>query len=166
MTRALYQGYLKLCKDFGTDPRKTGRDLGAFIRERVAHEFKEADLTVIKNPVECQAKLESLQRLANNYYYQESDAKIIPATGLTKDEIEIWTATDTLEASKSLQESSKLEQLKVAFSFYKGKYLKRNKDDIVIVVPEDETKKLPRSEVTSVNNVGVESDEKIKSGKM
>lgn len=159
MTRAVYQGYLKLCKDWGTDQRKIGRDLGVHIRERVANEFKEADLTVIKNPVECQAKLESLQRLASNYYYQESDAKIIPATGLTKDEIEIWTASDTLDASKNLQESSKLDQLKVAFSFYKGKYLKRNKDDIVVVVPEDETKKLPRS-ATAAENDGLESDEK------
>lgn len=159
MTRSLYQGYLKLCKSWGTDPRKAGRDLGVHIRERVASEFKEADLTVIKNPAECQAKMESLQRLAGNNYFQEPDAYIIPSTGLTKQEIEIWTSSEALEASKNTHESSKIEQLKVAFSFYTEKYLKRNKGNIIVVDPYDDTRKLPKPDEASTSG-NVESGDK------
>lgn len=168
MTRALYQGYLKLCKSWGTDPRKSGRDLGAYIRERVAVEFKEADLnrelnlTVIKDPLACQAKLDSLNRLASNTYYQESDAKIIPSTGLLRQELEMWTSSDGLQASKEMAESSKMEQLKLSLKFYTEKYLTKRRENVVVIKPEDDTKKLPKSDDTSIQEASSVKTEETK----
>ena len=128
----------------------------------MASEFKEADLTVIKNPTECQAKLESLQRLANNTYYQESDANIIPSTGLLREEIEQWTSSEGLEASKNLEElGSKTEKFIIAMNYYKDRYLKKNQGNVVVVNPHEDTKKLPKAtEVESGQSV--ESEDKNK----
>lgn len=139
MTRNLYQGYMKLCKTWGSDPRKVGRDLGAHIRERVVTEFRQGDLTVIKDPDECQGKLESLERLASNTYYQESDARMIPSTGLTRPELETWTSTEVLEGTKQLSEGSKVDRVKIAVDYYKNRFFKNKK--VIAVDPENDTEK-------------------------
>ena len=140
MTRNLYSRYMKLCKTWGSDPRKVGRDLGAQIRERVVSEFRQGDLTVIKDPDECQAKLESLERIASNTYYQESDARMITSTGLTRLELEAWTSTEVLEGTKQLSEGSKVDRVKIALDYYKNRFLKKN-ENVIAVHPENDIKK-------------------------
>lgn len=148
---------MKLCKTWGVDERKVGRDLGAYIRERVASEFKQGDLTVIKDPDECQAKLESLERVASNTYYQESDSKIIPSTGLTRLELEEWTSTEAIQATKQLSEGSKVERIKIAVDYYKNRFFKKNENIITVdpvdhtkkVISENDIKKLPNTESRS-----------------
>ncbi|KAG8189655.1 hypothetical protein JTE90_018504 [Oedothorax gibbosus] len=64
----LYKSYLRLCEKWGVDSAKKGRDLGEFIRQQVGKEFSQGGSTNIQNLKECEQKLASLNRLANNQY--------------------------------------------------------------------------------------------------
>lgn len=115
---------MKLCKVWGRDERKRGRDLGEYIQERVMREFREGEMSVMKDPDECEKKVESLERLARNTYYQETDGRIVPSTGLTQSEIAAWTSTEMIEGTKHLSEGSQVGRIKIAVDYYKNRLFK------------------------------------------
>lgn len=47
MAAARYRRFLKLCEEWPVDETRKGRDLGAFLRQRVAQVFREGDNTQV-----------------------------------------------------------------------------------------------------------------------
>lgn len=115
-TAQLYRRYMKLCQEWGTDPTKTGRDLGEHIRQSVAAAFQRGESSSLSDfssgigsPTtleECSLKLESLERLAANKYYRPSDADLPTSTGGTKEEVRAMISNEGLEYAKQVYESS------------------------------------------------------------
>ncbi|KAF8773949.1 ubiquinol-cytochrome-c reductase complex assembly factor 2-like [Argiope bruennichi] len=98
MAGALYKNYLRVCEKWGVDPTKKGRDLGEFIRQQVAKEFNRGEASNIQNLKECEKKLESLNRIASNYYGKQFQrSKYATATGLTLEECKQVLSTEGLQ---------------------------------------------------------------------
>ncbi|GBN22985.1 Ubiquinol-cytochrome-c reductase complex assembly factor 2 [Araneus ventricosus] len=98
MAGALYKNYLRVCEKWGVDSTKKGRDLGEFIRQLVAKEFSRGEASTIQNLKECEKKLESLNRLASNYYGKQfKRSKYVSATGLSLEECKQVLSTEGLE---------------------------------------------------------------------
>ncbi|XP_013829300.2 PREDICTED: ubiquinol-cytochrome-c reductase complex assembly factor 2 isoform X1 [Capra hircus] len=68
MAASRYRRFLKLCEEWPVDETKRGRDLGAYLRQRVAQAFREGENTQIVEPEACDQMYESLARLHSNYY--------------------------------------------------------------------------------------------------
>ncbi|XP_034380303.1 ubiquinol-cytochrome c reductase complex assembly factor 2 isoform X2 [Arvicanthis niloticus] len=68
MAALRYRRFLKLCEEWPVDETKRGRDLGAYLRQRVAQAFREGENTQIAEPEACDQMYESLARLHSNYY--------------------------------------------------------------------------------------------------
>lgn len=98
MAHHLYKSYLRLCEKWGVDSTKKGRDLGEFIRQQVAKEFSQGGASNISNIKECERKLQSLNRLATNYYGNKYKfTKEATASTLTLEECKRMLSTDTLK---------------------------------------------------------------------
>ena len=67
MASSRYRKFLRLCHDWPVDKTKGPRDLGSFIRERVAAGFKQGEATKI-NEAECDEKYRSLMNINANIY--------------------------------------------------------------------------------------------------
>uniref|UniRef100_A0A2L2YDI3 Mitochondrial nucleoid factor 1 n=1 Tax=Parasteatoda tepidariorum TaxID=114398 RepID=A0A2L2YDI3_PARTP len=103
MAGQLYKGYLRLCEKWGVDVTKKGRDLGEVIRQQVAKEFSRGEATNISNLKECEKKLESLNRLASNYYGTKyKRGKYVSASNLTLEQCREVLSTEGL---KRIEES-------------------------------------------------------------
>lgn len=58
--------------------------MAVHIRQRVAEAFPQGEVTNIQNPVECDAALDSLSKIANNFHhdrYPRSFSSSVGATG-------------------------------------------------------------------------------------
>ncbi|CAI9541708.1 unnamed protein product, partial [Staurois parvus] len=62
---------LKLCEEWPVDETRKGRDLGAFLRQRVTQAFREGETTQIQDPEVCDQMYESLNRINSNYYKEK-----------------------------------------------------------------------------------------------
>uniref|UniRef100_G3VZN0 Mitochondrial nucleoid factor 1 n=1 Tax=Sarcophilus harrisii TaxID=9305 RepID=G3VZN0_SARHA len=78
MAASRYRRFLKLCEEWPLDETKRGRDLGAYLRQRVAQAFREGE---------------------NTQYPRPRDTGF---SGLTVEECRIVLATDTLEEFKEM----------------------------------------------------------------
>nr|XP_020453698.1 ubiquinol-cytochrome-c reductase complex assembly factor 2 isoform X1 [Monopterus albus] len=70
MSATRYRQFLKLCEQWPRDETKKGRDLGMFLRQRVASAFREGENTQISDPEKCDQMYESLARINSNIYRQ------------------------------------------------------------------------------------------------
>lgn len=70
MSATRYRRFLKLCEEWPRDEMKKGRDLGTFLRQRVASVFREGENTQIADPEKCDQMYESLARINSNTYRQ------------------------------------------------------------------------------------------------
>ncbi|XP_027732238.1 ubiquinol-cytochrome-c reductase complex assembly factor 2 [Vombatus ursinus] len=103
MAASRYRRFLKLCEEWPLDETKRGRDLGAYLRQRVAQAFREGENTQIAEPETCDQMYESLARLHSNYYkHKYPRPRDTGFSGLTVEECRIVLATDTLEEFKEL----------------------------------------------------------------
>ncbi|XP_001377827.1 ubiquinol-cytochrome-c reductase complex assembly factor 2 [Monodelphis domestica] len=103
MSASRYRRFLKLCEEWPLDETKRGRDLGAYLRQRVAQVFREGENTQIAEPETCDQMYESLARLHSNYYkLKYPRPKDTCFSGLTVEECRIVLATDTLEEFKEM----------------------------------------------------------------
>lgn len=101
---SMYKNYMRLCERWRIDPTKKGRDLGEFIRQQVVKEFSLGEATKINDLKECEKKLNSLNRLANNYYGKKFPRKAArTASGLTREQCQDVLSTESL---KILQEQN------------------------------------------------------------
>lgn len=117
----LYRRYLKLCQTWGVDSSKQGRDLGEHIRNEVGKAFSKGELSQIANLEECEKKLQSLERIANNKYYKPSDADLPTASGATREECHLLISNNGLKAVQDFYDASYWTRLKVRWNFYTSK---------------------------------------------
>lgn len=62
-----YRKFLKLCEMWPVDASKADRDLGLYIRQRIAEGFRQGDATEI-DVDECDRVYNSLHRIASNHF--------------------------------------------------------------------------------------------------
>ncbi|KAM5263789.1 ubiquinol-cytochrome c reductase complex assembly factor 2 isoform 2-T2 [Ctenodactylus gundi] len=97
MAASRYRRFLKLCEEWPVDETKRGRDLGAFLRQRVAQAFREGENTKM---------YESLARLHSNYYkHKYPRPRDTSFSGLSVEEYKLILSTDTLEEFKETNKS-------------------------------------------------------------
>nr|KAF6363895.1 ubiquinol-cytochrome c reductase complex assembly factor 2 [Pipistrellus kuhlii] len=78
MAASRYRRFLKLCEEWPVDETKRGRDLGAYLRQRVAQAFREGE---------------------NTQYPRPRDTSF---SGLTLEEYKLILSTDTLGELKDM----------------------------------------------------------------
>ncbi|XP_068598869.1 ubiquinol-cytochrome-c reductase complex assembly factor 2 [Brachionichthys hirsutus] len=70
MSATRYRRFLRLCEEWPRDEYKKGRDLGTFLRQKVAVAFREGENTQISDPEKCDQIYDSLARINSNVYRQ------------------------------------------------------------------------------------------------
>ncbi|TMS19617.1 Ubiquinol-cytochrome-c reductase complex assembly factor 2 [Larimichthys crocea] len=90
MSATRYRRFLKLCEEWPRDEYKKGRDLGTFLRQRVASAFREGENTQISDPEKCDQMYESLARINGNIYRQRFPrVRDTSFTGVTVEECKV-----------------------------------------------------------------------------
>ncbi|XP_008065019.1 ubiquinol-cytochrome-c reductase complex assembly factor 2 isoform X2 [Carlito syrichta] len=103
MAASRYRRFLKLCEEWPVDETKRGRDLGTYLRQRVAQAFREGENTQIAEPEACDQMYESLARLHSNYYkHKYPRPRDTSFSGLSVEEYKLILSTDTLEEFKEM----------------------------------------------------------------
>ncbi|KAI1897156.1 hypothetical protein AGOR_G00080290 [Albula goreensis] len=98
MAATRYRRFLKLCEEWPKDETKKGRDLGTFLRQRVALAFREGENTQISDPEKCDQMYESLARINGNFYRERFPrAKDTSFTGVTVEECRLLLSTESLQ---------------------------------------------------------------------
>ncbi|KAJ8257365.1 hypothetical protein GJAV_G00184830 [Gymnothorax javanicus] len=98
MAATRYRRFLKLCEEWPRDESKKGRDLGTFLRQRVAHAFREGENTQLSDPEKCDQMYESLVRINSNFYREKFPrAKDTSFTGVTVEECRVLLSTGTMQ---------------------------------------------------------------------
>lgn len=106
MVASWYRPFLKLCEEWPVDETKRGRDLGAYLRQRVAQAFREGENTQVAEPEACDQMYESLARLHSNYYkHKYPRPRDTSFSGLSLEEYKLILSTDTLEELKEMDKS-------------------------------------------------------------
>ncbi|KAF6116886.1 ubiquinol-cytochrome c reductase complex assembly factor 2 [Phyllostomus discolor] len=117
MAAGRYRRFLKLCEEWPVDDTKRGRDLGAYLRQRVAQAFREGENTQIAEPEACEQMYQSLARIHSNYYKHKyprprdtsfsglslEEYKLILSTGIESTALlPGWFANDSLRGHREL----------------------------------------------------------------
>ncbi|XP_018602429.1 ubiquinol-cytochrome-c reductase complex assembly factor 2 [Scleropages formosus] len=98
MAATRYRRFLKLCEEWPKDESKKGRDLGTFLRQRVALAFREGENTQISDPEKCDQMYESLVRINSNYYKEKFPrAKDTSFTGVTVEECRVLLSSGNMQ---------------------------------------------------------------------
>ncbi|XP_021572655.1 ubiquinol-cytochrome-c reductase complex assembly factor 2 isoform X1 [Carlito syrichta] len=96
MAASRYRRFLKLCEEWPVDETKRGRDLGTYLRQRVAQAFREGENTQIAEPEACDQMYESLARLHSNYYkHKYPRPRDTSFSGLSVEEYKLILSTGT-----------------------------------------------------------------------
>lgn len=104
-SRELYKRFTSLCQKWPRVPSKTGRDYGEFFRKQINEHFPHGELGQVNNPREVEEALNSLERIANNNYFNENQLKRSSASGL-----ESWACGEAVsnEGLRLFQESDEI----------------------------------------------------------
>ncbi|XP_005810500.1 ubiquinol-cytochrome-c reductase complex assembly factor 2 [Xiphophorus maculatus] len=90
MSATRYRRFLKLCEEWPRDETKKARDLGTFLRQRVASAFREGENTQLADPEKCDQMYESLARINGNAYRQRFPrVRDTSFTGVTAEECRV-----------------------------------------------------------------------------
>ncbi|XP_060701146.1 ubiquinol-cytochrome-c reductase complex assembly factor 2 [Hemiscyllium ocellatum] len=104
MAATRYRRFLKLCEEWPLDHTKKGRDLGAFIRQRVAQCFREGESSQIADPEKCDRMYESLARINSGYYKNKYPRlRNTSFTGVTVEECQMVLATDNMKQMEEMK---------------------------------------------------------------
>lgn len=79
--RELYRRFAKICEKWPKDQSKQGRDYAELFRQQLADKFPHGEHGLVKDPIETEKYLVSLERLVNNLYFNENPLKKSSATG-------------------------------------------------------------------------------------
>ena len=97
MTAARYRQFLRLLDSWPLDVEKSGRDLGVYLRERIAYGFRQGEASRIENPEQCDKTLNALVRInSNKYKNMYPRLKESSSNGLTIEEIKAITSTQCI----------------------------------------------------------------------
>ncbi|RLV96953.1 hypothetical protein DV515_00012316 [Chloebia gouldiae] len=98
MAASRYRRFLRLCEEWPVEETKQQRDLGSFLRQRVAQAFREGENTPISDPEACDQMYESLVRIHTNFYKNKYPRlKDTTFTGVTVENCRTVLATDILK---------------------------------------------------------------------
>ncbi|KAJ7999787.1 hypothetical protein DPEC_G00198050 [Dallia pectoralis] len=98
MSATRYRRFLKLCEEWPLDESKKGRDLGTFLRHKVAHAFREGENTQLSDPEKCDLMYESLSRINTNFNRERFPRiRDTSFTGVTVEECRMLLATGTMQ---------------------------------------------------------------------
>lgn len=99
----LYRRFLQLCEEWPVDSTKAGRDLGTYIREKVAKGFRQGEASVV-NQEECEQNYDSLSKINSSYYRTlYPRVKTHNVTGTTLEECRLVVSSDSLKILKGEQ---------------------------------------------------------------
>ncbi|CAM5119645.1 unnamed protein product [Natator depressus] len=116
MAATRYRRFLKLCEEWPVEETKRGRDLGTFLRQRVAQAFREGESTQIADPANCDQMYESLVRIHTNFYKNKYPRlKDTSFTGVTVEECKLILATDSGKQMEEMRKG-KWKKLREKFS--------------------------------------------------
>ncbi|KAM8988230.1 ubiquinol-cytochrome c reductase complex assembly factor 2 isoform 1-T1 [Guaruba guarouba] len=107
MAASRYRRFLRLCEEWPVEDSKRHRDLGAFLRQRVARAFREGESTEIADPENCDQMYESLVRIHTNYYKNKYPRlKDTNFTGVTVEDCKMILATDVLQQMEDMKKGT------------------------------------------------------------
>ncbi|NXH83187.1 UQCC2 factor, partial [Edolisoma coerulescens] len=102
-----YRRFLRLCEEWPVEDTKRRRDLGAFLRQRVAQAFREGENTPISDPEACDQMYESLVRIHTNFYKNKYPRlKDTTFTGVTVEDCRMILATDILKQMEDMKKGT------------------------------------------------------------
>ncbi|NXV05977.1 UQCC2 factor, partial [Cettia cetti] len=107
MAASRYRRFLRLCEEWPTEDSKRQRDLGLFLRQRVAQAFREGENTPISDPEACDQMYESLVRIHTNFYKNKYPRlKETTFTGVTVEDCRTILATDILKQMDDMKKGT------------------------------------------------------------
>ncbi|NWS27725.1 UQCC2 factor, partial [Polioptila caerulea] len=107
MAASRYRRFLRLCEEWPVEETKRQRDLGAFLRQRVAQAFREGENTPISDPEACDQMYESLVRIHTNFYKNKYPRlKDTTFTGVTVEDCRGILATDILKQMEDMKKGT------------------------------------------------------------
>ncbi|NXN78390.1 UQCC2 factor, partial [Bombycilla garrulus] len=107
MAASRYRRFLRLCEEWPVEDSKRQRDLGAFLRQRVAQAFREGENTPISDPEACDQMYESLVRIHTNFYKNKYPRlKDTTFTGVTVEDCRMILATDILKQMEDMKKGT------------------------------------------------------------
>ncbi|NWV65462.1 UQCC2 factor, partial [Malurus elegans] len=107
MAASRYRRFLRLCEEWPMEETKRQRDLGSFLRQRVAQAFREGENTPISDPEACDQMYESLVRIHTNFYKNKYPRlKDTTFTGVTIEDCRIILATDILKQMEDMKKGT------------------------------------------------------------
>ncbi|NXB31558.1 UQCC2 factor, partial [Eulacestoma nigropectus] len=107
MAASRYRRFLRLCEEWPVEGTKQQRDLGAFLRQRVAQAFREGENTPISDPKACDQMYESLVRIHTNFYKNKYPRlKDTTFTGVTVEDCRMILATDILKQMEDMKKGT------------------------------------------------------------
>ncbi|NXT68922.1 UQCC2 factor, partial [Chaetops frenatus] len=107
MAASRYRRFLRLCEEWPVEETRPQRDLGLFLRQRVAQAFREGENTVISDPEACDQMYESLLRIHTNFYKNKYPRlKDTTFTGVTMEDCRTILATDILKQMENVKKGT------------------------------------------------------------
>ncbi|OCT77785.1 hypothetical protein XELAEV_18028880mg [Xenopus laevis] len=104
MASLRYRRFLKLCEEWPVDETRVGRDLGAYIRQRVAQAFREGESTQVDDPDACDEMYASLNRMNTNCYREKYPRlQDTSFTEVTAEEYRMVLASDNLKQMEDMK---------------------------------------------------------------
>ncbi|OCT79775.1 hypothetical protein XELAEV_18026586mg [Xenopus laevis] len=104
MASLRYRSFLKLCEEWPVDETRVGRDLGAYIRQRVAQAFREGERTQVYNSDACDEMCASLNRMNTNHYREKYPRlQDTSFTEVTAEEYRMVLASDNLKQMEQIK---------------------------------------------------------------
>ena len=128
MSAQLYRRWMTLCKNWGVDTTKQGRDLGQHIRNQVAEQFKHGEMTKIPDAKDCEDKLKCLERICADKYFKSTDSEMPSSTGATGEESYAMISNEGLDQFEDFANQTAYERLKLELSIKFSKMI-RSKED-------------------------------------
>uniref|UniRef100_A0A6G1S7U4 Mitochondrial nucleoid factor 1 n=1 Tax=Aceria tosichella TaxID=561515 RepID=A0A6G1S7U4_9ACAR len=124
-SKELFRRFANLCQKWPKDETKVGRDYGEYFRSQLSRHFPHGEQSQLNNIKEVERAISSLERLANNKYYNENPLKRSSASGL-----DAWACRQAIsnDGIKILEEDEKsvvnrlLNSLGVRFSSSRSDY--------------------------------------------
>lgn len=115
-SKELYKRFVSVCKKWPSDETKVNRDYANFFRQQFKAKFPHAEQSQVKNLEELDSSLSSLERLANNIYFNENPLKTSSASGMEASACRVAVSTEGLRAIQEQDEASLVKRLRQALN--------------------------------------------------
>lgn len=134
-TRELYKRFVSLCQKWPKDETKAGRDYGELFRVQLMNHFPHGDLGQVKDSQKVEAALNSLERIANNTYYNENLLKRSSSSGLGASACRDAISNEGIRIIHEQDETSLMNRLRTSLS---AKFSKSGNEQRVSEQPESD----------------------------